>query len=217
MSGKRKAAIILIIIVALIAITLILYFGLADTQFSCEPEEIVPPPSVPQPEQSEVIPEQQAGDNTIIYTEAQLQNMFMQFAGQFAGSDKVSVDEITVKLDGDRMLVSGRGKALGLTASTEDMVVTVNGRTVTAEGVAKISKYTPAVKIIFDITTQEGKPVIEIKYLKVPPIIKLLVSISEEKIASMVNGTIESRGWTLPFDIESVRIEDSKMILTTKK
>ena len=128
---------------------------------------------------------------------------------------------IRVRLEQDSMLVSAKGEALGFQAETaEDMEVRFEGRTVFASGKVNIYGFAPMLVTEIELNCQTGKPAVDVKTFElgnVLPLLKMMgIPISKEKIAGMINSTLESSGLIFICNLESIRIEDGKLILTYK-
>ncbi len=163
-----------------------------------------PPPEISQPE------------NTIIFSEEELQDKMDELINAANRSDAANIEYIRVKLEQDKMLVSVEGEALGYQVETKDLEVRFEGRTVFASGKVSALGFTPTLTAEVEINTEAGKPSVEVKRFRLGALPLALLGLSTDKISGLINDAIESRGLKLPVDLESIRIEDGKFILTYK-
>ena len=106
--------------------------------------------------------------------------------------------------------------ALGYEAEAQEMEITFEGTTMFATGKVLAFGFSPTLNAEVVISTDEGKPNVEVKRFQLGSVPLSLVGLSRAKIAAIVNDAIQSRGLELPVDIENIRIEDARLIVTYK-
>ena len=141
--------------------------------------------------------------------------MANQFVRTANSSGQANIEYLNMKLGQDRMLVSIKGRVLDYSVETENMEVRFVGRMAYATGKLKASVIQVQLVLEVDITTIGGKTGITIKKLNMGIMTPLLSAsgFTQEKIQSLIDSTIESSGWKLAFDLQSIRIQDGKMII----
>ena len=153
----------------------------------------------------------------MVFTEKELQDKVDEYIAAANQSGEAKIEYIRVKLEQDKMLVSAKGEALGYQAATEDLEVRFEGRTVFASGEVSAFQFTPTLTAEVEIKTESGKPSVEVKRFSLGnPLLLRMLGLSTAKIATIINDAIESRELQLPVDLESIRIEDSKLIVAYK-
>lgn len=176
-----------------------------QTPVDNQPPQITEPPPLP--------------PTTIQYstfTEEELQkalNSFIETANQ---SDKVNIEYTQIKLEQDKILISAKGEAMGYSGETENLEVRFEGRTVHAEGIVKAFGLSPKMTLILDITTTDKKPVVSVTTFKLGGLPMTMLNLGPERISGIINSQIESRGWKLPADLESISIQDGKLVIDYK-
>ncbi len=170
----------------------------------------VSPPSTPQATATPVI------SKVLSFSEAELQAKVDELANILNSSTSAKVEYLQVKLEPDRMLVSAKGQAKGLEAQTEDLELRFQGRTVFVAGTLTASGFSVTPRAEIEIITEAGKPSIAVKKLTGILPLKFLLGIDESKVTGLVNGLIQSRNVTLPFDIESISIENARLVIIKK-
>ncbi|MFC2017493.1 hypothetical protein ACFLUD_03675 [Chloroflexota bacterium] len=182
---------------------------------SAPPAVVEPPPPVVEPPPPV---ESSEPENTIILSEEELQDIVDALTATANRSDTVNIEYVRVRLDQDKMLVSAEGEAMGRHVETKDMEVRFVGRTMFVSGNVSALGFTPTLIAEVEISSEEGKPSVDVKRFKLGGVLLLLkmmgVGLSADKISGLINDTIEASGLKLPFDVESIRIEDGKLIIT---
>jgi len=174
------------------------------------PKPTSKPTSTPTPQPTTAPPP----DNTRIFTEEELQKIVDEYVEKANQSSSVNIEYINVKLEPDKMLISVKGEALGYQGETVDNIeVRFEGRTVYAEGTVKALGFTPVLKARAELKCEGGKPAVEVQSFALGGLPLKMLGITKEKISGMINDVLESRGITFICEIESIRIEDNKLIL----
>jgi len=175
-----------------------------------KPAEPSQPTELPQPVE---IPPQ---ENTFIFSEKELQDRVDELVDKANQSGAAKIEYMRVKLEQDRMLVSAKGEALGYQGETENLTVRFEERTVFVSGQVSAFGFTPMLTAEVEINTEEGKPSVEVKRFKLGALPLTMLGLTEAKISGIINNAIESRGLKLPVDLESIRIEEGKLIVVYK-
>lgn len=171
----------------------------------------VPPPTVP-PAEVEPSPP----DNIMVFSEEKLQGALDRLSDMVNQSDAAKVEYIRVKLEQDRMLVSAEGEAMGHKARTEDLEVSFEGKTVFVSGNVSAFGFSPTLTAEVEINCESGKPSVEVKRFKLGALPLVILGLSKDKISGIINDAIEAVGIEVPVDLESIRIEDGKLIVVYK-
>lgn len=209
----RKDTLFIVILAGIVGLVLVVFLTPVYSWLTGDNKES-PPPAATQPSQLPQ-PSPPATKETSL-TQEELQQMFDGFIAKANASGKAKIEYLRVKMEQDRMLVSARGEAMGYQGETENMEVRFKGRTLFASGVVKAFGLAPQLVAEVDITTVGGKPKVEVKNFQLGGLPLTMLNLGPERITAIINGAIESRGWKLPFDIESLRIEGSKLIIVPK-
>lgn len=172
-----------------------------------QPAEPTQPTELPQP--AEIPPP----ENTLIFSEKELQDKVDGLVDKANQSGKAKIEYIRVKLEQDKMLVSAKGEALGYQGETENLTVRFEERTASISG--KVSTFGLSLTLTaeVEIHTEEGKPSVEVKRFELGALPLTMLGLTEAKISGIINDAIESRELKLPVDLESIRIEDGKLIV----
>jgi len=183
---------------------------LTEPSQPAEPSQLMEPsPPAELPQQEEVSP----GENALVFSEKELQDKMDELIDRANQSGEAEIEYIRVKLEEDRMLVSTKGEALGLSGETENLTVRFEGRTMFASGKVNAFGFNPTLTAEVEIYTEEGKPGVEVKSFKLGALPLKLLGLTEAKISEIINSAIESRGVELPAGLESIRIEDGELIV----
>ncbi len=185
------------------------------------PQPTVTPTESPTAPPAEVEPsppeEVSQPENAIIISEEELQSKVDGLINMANQSGAAKIEYIRVKLEQDRMLVSAKGEAMGREAETEDMEVRFEGKTVFASGKVRSSGLSLTLTAEAEINTEAGKPSVEVERFSLGnPLVLKMFGLSRAKVSGIINDAIESRGLKLPVDLESIRIEDGKLIVVYK-
>ncbi|MCD6452811.1 MAG: hypothetical protein J7K77_00730 [Dehalococcoidales bacterium] len=204
---------LIIILPVALGLVLAAIFTPASPWFQGEPpppsdvtQPIPPPPAEPSPP-----------ENTLIFSEEELQNRVNDLVRQANQSSQVAIDYLQVKLDEDRMLVSAKGDILGHHLETENLEVYFEARTVSASGKISALGGHPTLIANVEINTEQGKPQVTVKRFRLGGLPLKLLGISRDDIATTINQAIESRGLMLPVDLEDIRIEARQLIVQYKE
>ncbi len=155
-------------------------------------------------------------ENTIIFSEEELQSKLDGLSDMVNQSGTARVEYIRVKLVKDRMLLSAEGEARGHKVKTEELEVWFKGRTVFAEGKVSALGFSLTLTVEAEINCESGKPSVEVKEFnleELPSTLLAAFGLSEDKISGLINDAIEAAGIEVPVDLESIRIEDGKLIV----
>ena len=229
--ARLVAVVVLVVIVAVAAIAI--YSPLISWPFGAGNNEkppgtatlpapgpgpvIAPLPPVAEPE---VIPPIESEmENKIVLTGEELQSKLGGLVERLNQSSDMKLEDLSVKLYSDRMLVSTAGLVFGMQMDIEDLDVTFDGKTILATGPVNAAGFTPTLTAKVDINTVDGKPSIEVTEFKLGaagPLLSML-GITKEKITQMVNSNIDSRGIKLSYDVERISIEGGKLIIEYSK
>jgi len=177
------------------------------------PAEAPEPPESSQPTEPLQPKEALPQENVIIFSEKELQDMVDELVDRVNQSGKAEIESIRVRLEQDRMLVSIKGEAFDNRVETEDMEIRFEDRTMFASGKASAFGLTTTLTAEVDINSEAGKLSVEVKTFKLGALPLSMLGLSGDKISATINDLIESRELTLPFDLESIRIEDGKLII----
>jgi len=153
------------------------------------------------------------------FSQEELQTKLDKLIDMINRSDTVKVEYIRVKLEQDKILLSAEGEARGHKVKTKDLEVWSEGRTVFASGKVSTFGFSPTLTAEAEINCESGKPSVEVKEFKVgalPSPILAMLGLSEDKISGLINDAIEAAGIEVPADLESIRIEDGKLIVVYK-
>lgn len=116
------------------------------------------------------------------------------------------------------MLVSAKGKAMGIDAQTTDMEISFDGKTVSVEGQVLAMGFSPTLTAVAEIKCEGGKPGLELKSFHTSAALALkLIGITPDDIFQKLNDAIVSRGLTVLCDVESISIRDAKLTLVFNK
>ncbi|GAH01386.1 unnamed protein product, partial [marine sediment metagenome] len=153
--------------------------------------------------------------------EEELQSALDRLSDMVNQSDAAEVEYIRVELRQDRMLVSAEGKAMGIPAETEDLKVWFEGRTVFAEGKVTALGFSPTLTAEAEVSCETDEPSVEVKEFKLGALPLSVLGLSEDKISGLINDAIEAAGIEVsvdrvPVELESIRIEDGKLIVVYK-
>ncbi len=156
-------------------------------------------------------------ENTIILSEEELQSKLDGLRGTANQSGVANIEYIRVKLEQDKMLLSVKGEAGGYKAEAEDLEIRFEGRTVFASGKVTALGLSPTLTAEAEVSCEAGKPSVEVKKFGLDIGLPLSVlGLSKDKISGLINGAIEAAGIEVPVELESIRIEDGKLIVVYK-
>jgi hypothetical protein len=222
----RKEALFIIALVGLVALLMIVFLtpvyswllGSQEQALTPSPVTTEAPVSTSSPlPSSSVSPSEPSlklvltlTDSTLSFSEQELQNMSKQLMAMVNNNGKANVSNMNIKLEPDKILISASGQAMGISAEAENLAVSFTGRTVTVEGDVKAYNLKPKLTLIADINTVSGKPVVEVKRFRLGGLPMTMLNLSPERVASIINSNIESRGLKLPSDLESISIKTSE-------
>ena len=175
------------------------------------PQPTAPPQPTEPPQPVEISPP----ENTIILSEEKLQSKLDELISTANQSGTANIEYIRVKLEQDRMLVSTRGEARGYHVETEDLEVRFEEKTVFVSGKVSAFGLSPTVNIEAEINCESGKPSVEVKKFS-PGLPLMVLGLSKDKISGLINDAIEAAGIEVPVDLESISIEDGKLIMVYK-
>ena len=212
-----RLTIILIVILALVVIAIFTpvipwltgtLFPIAET-----PQPTTPPTVVEPPPPIEISPP----ENTIIFSEEELQSILDRLSDMVNQSGAARVEYMRVKLVKDKMLLSAKGEAEGYHAETEDLEIWFEGKTVFASGEVSAFGLSPTLTAEAEINCESGKPSVEVSEFKLGGLPLHVLGLPKDKISGLINGAIEATGIEAPVDLDSIRIEDGKLIVVYKE
>ncbi len=181
------------------------------------PQPSVTPTELPQSTEPPQPVEISLQENALTLSEKELQDKVDKLIDMANQSGEAKIEYIRVKLEQDKMLISAEGEVRGYKGKTEDLVVRFEGRTVFASGKVSAFGLSPTLTATVEIDTEAGKPSVEVKSFKLGVWAISRFGLSKDKISEIINDAIESGGLKLPVDLESIRIEDGKIIVVYKQ
>ncbi len=211
-----RLTVILIVILAVVVIatfTPVIPWLTAQLPIAETPQPTVPPtelPTVPPP--MEISPP----ENTIILSEEELQVKVNELIDMANQSGKARVEYIRVKLEQDRMLLSAEGEAMGHKARTEALEIRFEGKAVFVSGNVSALGLSLMLTAEAEINCEAGKPSVEVSEFKLGALPLAALGLSKDKISELINDAIEAAEIEVPVDLESIRIEDEKLIVVYK-
>ena len=227
MSKQRNLVLLMVILIVVLVLVVTATFtpALPWLKVALLPVVETPQPAVP-PAQSPTVPpieielsppvEISPPENTIILSEEKLQSKLDELISTANQSGTANIEYIRVKLEQDRMLVSTRGEARGYHVETEDLEVRFEEKTVFVSGKVSAFGLRPTVNIEAEINYESGKPSVEVKRFKLGALPLTILGLSKDKISGLINDAIEAAGIEVPVDLESISIEDGKLIMVYK-
>ncbi len=116
------------------------------------------------------------------------------------------------------MLVSAKGQAFGQQVETQNAEMHFSGKTISASGQLAAFGFTPTITAVAEIKCESGKPRIELtSFQSTGALFLRLAGITQDKISQLINDAIVSRGLTILCDVESIRIENAKLVVVYNK
>lgn len=155
-------------------------------------------------------------ENTIIFSEEELQSALDRLSDMVNQSDAAKVEYIRVKPEQDRMLLSAEGEARGYKLKTEDLEVRFGEKTVFVSGEVSALGLSLPLTAEAEINCESGKPSVEVSEFNLGGLPLAALGLSEDKISELINDAIEAAEIEVPVDLESIRIEDGKLIVVYK-
>ena len=67
-----------------------------------------------------------------------------------------------------------------------------------------------------EINCESGKPSVEAERFNLGGLPLVVLGLSKDKISGLINDAIEATGIEVPVDLDSIRIEDAKLIVVYK-
>ena len=174
------------------------------------------PQSTALPVESSPLIEIPLQENTIVFSEEELQSKLDRLSDMVHQSGAVKIEYIRLKLEQDRMVVSVEGEAMSHKVKTEDMEIRFEGKTAFASGKVSVFGFTPTLTAEAEINYESGKPSVEVEKFKLGVLPLGILGLSKDKISGLINDAIEAAGIEVPVDLESIRIEDGKLIMVYK-
>ncbi len=227
-----RLTVILIVILALVAIATLTpvipwltgaLFPVVETPQPVTPpaeSPVTPPAESPAAPPTAVEPsppvEISPPENAIIFSEEKLQSALDRLSVMVNQSDVARVEYIRVKLEQDKMLLSAKGEAIGNQVETDDLEVRFEGRTVFAEGEVSALGLSLPFTAEAEINYEAGRPSVEVSKFNLGGLPLAFLGLSEDKISELINDAIEAAEIEVPVDLESIRIEDGKLIIVYK-
>ncbi|MBI2830657.1 MAG: hypothetical protein HYX79_00170 [Chloroflexi bacterium] len=181
-----------------------------------QPPPPPPSPTLTQPPSTIPTPTTAIKKITRTFTEKELQDAVNALIPTINKSGQAKIDYMQVKLEQDRMLVSAKGQALGITAEMKDAKLRFNGKTISAEAEIVAMGIPTVMTGVAEIQCVDGKPRIELTSFTTTNAMALRFALGgspKDKIAQMVNDAIVSRGLTILCRVESISIENAKLTL----
>jgi len=209
---RRKLFRLTVILIVILALVVIAIFTPVIPWLKGTPLPVTETPQPTTPPPIEISPP----ENTIIFSEEELQAKLDGLSDMINQSGKAKVEYIRVNLEQDKMLLSAEGEAMGHKVKTEGLEVRFEGKTVFVSGEVSAFGFTPMLTAEAEINCEEGKPSVEVERFNLDSLPLVALGLSKEKISELINDAIESSGLKLPVDVESIRIEDGKLIVVYK-
>ena len=178
------------------------------------PQPTTPPAESPTVPPAEVEPAPL--ENTIIFSEEELQSALDRLSDMVNQSDAAEVEYIRVKLEQDRMLLSAEGEVRDYKLKTEDLEVRFEEKTVFVSGEVSALGFSLPLTAEAEINCESGKPSVEVSEFNLGGLPLAALGLSEDKISELINDAIEAAEIEVPVDLEGIRIEDGKLIVVYK-
>ena len=105
---------------------------------------------------------------------------------------------------------------LGLKVETEDLKGWFEGKMAFVSGEVSVLGLSLTLIVEAEVNYESGKPSVEVKEFGLGNLPLALLGLSKDKISELINDAIETTGIEVPVDLESIRIEDEKLIVVYK-
>ena len=188
------------------------------------PESTTPPAQPPQPveppQSTEPLPpaEITPPEGVLSFSEKELQDRVAGLVEMANQSGEVNMEYVSARLKDDKMLISVEGEARGYQVKADDMEVRFEGKTMFATGLVTALGISLTLTTEVEIDIDGGEPSVEMKSFRLgSPLVLRMLNLSNDKIEAIINDAIKSRELNLPMDLESVRIENGKLIVVPEQ
>ncbi|MFC1909822.1 hypothetical protein ACFLXC_00830 [Chloroflexota bacterium] len=151
--------------------------------------------------------------NILTLSEKQIQDKLESLVGAANRSADFNLKAMDISLEQDRMLISTSGTAMGIQAEMENLEVKFEGKKVYATGPVKAFGISPTLVLEANVETVNGTTVVEVTRFRLGALPLTLLDLSEDKITEIINNNIKSRNIKLSKELESLAIEDGKLVI----